>query len=364
MESAMSMTTIAMGIALFACSVAANAQWLTDRTPGIPRLPDGKPNLSAPTPRAADGKPDFSGIWIASPHPAYMLNIAADLEAAEVQPWATELFVARMNDIGKDDPASIGCAPFGPRSIFGTGLPESSRAKIVQTPTLIVILQEDLTYRQVLMDGRKLPPNPNTSFMGYSIGRWEGEELVVESEGFKDSTWLDFGGHPHSEALHITERYRRVDLGHIQRRITLTDAKVFAKPITISSDLTLVPDTELLEYVCAETPPYHLVGRTEEEQKVRVPPEILAKYVGIYDFEGPNPFNFRTLTLSLSGSQLFADFNGKGRVPMVAMSNTMFSPRLLGTYEFFTDEHGTVTHAVAHSPAADFKIVKRRDTAR
>ena len=359
----MSITTIAMGIALLTCSVAAHAQWLTERTPGIPRLADGKPNLSAPAPRTADGKPDFSGIWLASPHPAYYLNIAADLDAADVQPWATELFVERMNNFGKDDPASIGCAPFGPRNIFGTGLAEAARTKIVQTPALLVILQEDLTFRQVLMDGRKLPTNPNTSFMGYSIGRWEGDELIVESAGFKDSTWLDFGGHPHSEELRITERYRRVDFGHVQRRITLTDAKTFNKPITIASDLTLVPDTELLEYACAETPPYHLVGRTEEEEKVRVPAEILAKYVGVYDFDGPNPFNFRTLTLSLTGSQLFADFNGKGHIPMVPMSNTLFSPRLLGTYEFFSDEHGVVTHIMAHGIQGSTKIVKRRDTA-
>jgi hypothetical protein len=213
------------------------------------------------------------------------------------------------------------------------------------------------------MDGRKLLTNPNTSYMGDSVGCWEGEELVVESEGFKDSTWLDFGGHPHSEALHITERYRRVDFGHIQRRITVTDAKVFNKPITLASDLTLVPDTELLEYVCAETPRdrYHLTGLSEP---VRIAPEILAKYVGVYDFEGPNPFNFRTLTLSLSGSQLFADFNGKGHIPMVAISDTMFSPRLLGTYEFFTDEHGVVTHIMAHGINASSKIVRRRDGTR
>ena len=234
-----------------------------------PRLADGKPNLTAPAPRTTDGKPDFPGIWLASP---------------------------------QDDPGSIGCQPFGPRHILGTGLPESARTKIVQTPTLIVTLHEDLAYRQIVMDGRKLPTNPNASYMGYSVGRWEGEELVVESAGFKDSTWLDFGGHPHSEALHITERYRRVDFGHIQRRITLIDAKVFNKPITIASDLTLVPDTELLEYVCAETPHdrFHLTGSSEP---VRVAQEILAKYVGVYDFEGANPFNFRTLTLSLSGSQ-------------------------------------------------------------
>jgi hypothetical protein len=359
----MSITTAITGIALLACSVTAHAQWLTDRIPGIPRLADGKPNLAAPAPRTADGKPDFSGIWLPSPHPALLLNIAMDLDPADVQPWATQAFVERMNNFGKDDPASIGCQPFGPRHVLGTGLPESVRTKIVQTPALIVVLHEDLAYRQVLMDGRKLPTNPNTSYMGYSVGRWEGEELVVESEGFKDSTWLDFGGHPHSEALHITERYRRVDFGHIQRRITVTDAKVFNKPIRISSDLTLVPDTELLEYVCAETPRdrFHLTGSSGT---VRVAPEMLAKYVGVYDFEGPNPFNFRTLTLSLSGSQLFADFNGKGHIPMVAMSDTMFSPRLLGTYEFFTDEHGAVTHIMAHGINASTKIVRRRDGTR
>lgn len=362
----MSTRAFVAAVALFACSVAAHAQWLNERTPGIPRTADGKPNLTAPAPRTADGKPDFSGIWLASPHPAYLLNIAADLDASDVQPWATKLFVERMNNLGKDDPASIGCQPFGPRHIFGTGLPESARMRIMQTPALLATLQEDLTFRQIFMDGRKLPKNPNASFMGFSVGRWEGEELVVESEGFKDTTWLDFGGHPHTQALHITERLRRVDFGHIQRLITLTDAQVFNKPITIASDLTLVPDTELLEYVCAETPPYDLVGRTEAEAQVRVPPQILAKYVGLYDFlgaEGANPFNFRTLTVSLTDGQLFADFNGKGHIPMVSMSNTTFSPRLLGTYEFFSDEHGEVTHVLAHSIAVSIKAVRRRNAA-
>ena len=357
----MSIATIVMGVALFACSFTAHAQWLADRTPGIPRLPDGEPNLKAPAPRTADGKPDFSGIWIASPHPAYFVNIAADLEAADVQPWATELFVERMNDFGKDDPASIGCQPWGPRHILGIVLPESSRTKFVQTPAVIVVLHEDLAYRQVLMDGRKLPAIANPAFEGFSVGRWEGDELVIESAGFKDTTWLDFGGHPHTQSLRITERLRRLDFGHIQRRITLTDPQVFNKPIAISSDLTLVPDTELLEYVCAETPPYKLTGATAAEKKVRVPAKTLAKYVGVYDFEGPNPFNFRTLTLSLTGSQLFADFNGKGHIPMVPLSNTQFSPRLLGTYEFFTDEHGAVTHILAHGINGSIKIVRRRD---
>ena len=359
----MSPRTIAVAIAALAFSVTAHAQWLTDRTPGIPRLADGQPNLTAPAPRTADGKPDFSGIWLASPHPAYVLNIAADLDAADVQPWAAALFVARMNDFGKDDPASIGCQPWGPRHVLGTTLREAGRTKIVQTSGLIVVLYEDLAYRQIFMDGRKLPKIASAAFEGYSVGRWEGDELVIDSAGFKDTSWLDFGGHPHSESLQITERLRRVDFGHIERRITLTDPKAFNKPIAIASDLALVPDTELLEYICAESPPAMLVGRTEAEKKVRIPPETLAKYVGVYDFEGSNPFKFSTLTLSLDGSQLFADFNGKGHVPMVVMSEKLLSPRLLGSYEFFTDEHGEVTHIMAHGIEGSFKITKRRAAA-
>jgi hypothetical protein len=356
----MSTRTIAIAIAAFGLSTAAPAQWVTERTPNIPRLADGKPNLAAPAPRTAEGKPDFSGIWIALPDPAYLMNIAADLPPSDVQPWAEQQATQRMRDYGKDDPAAIGCQPFGPRHIFGTMLNEASRTKIVQTRELVVILHEDLAYRQIFMDGRKLPKVTNPAFMGFSVGRWEGEELVVESEGFNEASWLDFGGHPHSDALHITERYRRVDFGRIQRRITLTDPKVFSKPITISSDLSLAPDTELLEYVCAETPR----GRSElsgPAEAVHVAPEILAKYVGEYDFEGVNPFRYRTMTVTLVDGQLFADFNGKGHVLMAPISDTMFSPRILGTFEFVMDASGAVTHVMAHSIAASFKIVRRRD---
>lgn len=359
----MSTRTIAMTVAAFALGTTAHAQWVNERTPNIPRLADGKPNLSAPAPRTAEGKPDFSGIWIATPDSAYLMNIAADLQPGDVQPWAAQQATQRMQSYGKDDPAAIGCQPFGPRHIFGTMLSEVARTKIVQTPALIVVLHEDLAYRQIFVDGRKLPKVTNPSFMGFSVGRWEGEELVVESEGFNEASWLDFGGHPHTQALHITERYRRVDFGHIQRRITLTDAKVFTKAITISSDLNLAPDTELLEYVCAETPAGHssLSGPPEP---VHVAPEILAKYVGLYDFEGPNPYHYRTMTISVVEGQLYADFNGKGHVLMVPISDTMFSPRLLGTFEFVSDASGAVTHVMAHSIAASFKIVRRRDLQR
>jgi len=140
----MSTRTIAIAMAAFALSTAAHAQWVTERTPNIPRLADGTPNLAAPAPRTAEGKPDFSGIWVATPDPAYLMNIAADLQPSDVQPWAEQQATQRMRDYGKDDPAAIGCQPFGPRHIFGTMLNEASRTKIVQTRALVVILHEDL----------------------------------------------------------------------------------------------------------------------------------------------------------------------------------------------------------------------------
>lgn len=353
---------IAIAMAVF-FGAPAGAQWLNDPTPGIPRSPDGKPNLAAPAPRTAGGKPDLSGLWLAPFHPGYIANLAADLDAADVEPWAAQAFAERMNDLGKDDPGTIGCQPLGPRHITGGAL--ASRAKIVQTATLIVVLFEDLAYRQIYLDGRTLPAKPIANFMGYSVGRWEGDELVVESEGFKETTWLDFGGHPHTESLHITERYRRTDFGHMQRQITVTDPKTFRKPIEVASDMTLIPDTELLEYVCAETPRerFGLVGRSADERNVQVPVETLKKYVGEYDFEGPNTFGIRTLGVSLQGSQLAVDFNGKGKIPLVALSQTMFSPRLLGTYEFVMDERGIVTHLLAHGVELTSRAVRRRGSA-
>jgi len=202
--------------------------------------------------------------------PGYVANIAADLEAADVLPWAATLFDQRISDLAHDDPGTIGCLPMGPRHI--TGSPVVGRAKIVQTPGVIVVLFEDLSYRQIFMDGRALPVNPVPSFEGYSVGRWDGDTLVVESIGFKDGTWLDFGGHPHTESLRISERYRRTDFGHVQRQVTLDDPQTFKKPITIAADMTLSPDTELLEYVCDETPreQFRLTGRTEKETSLQI----------------------------------------------------------------------------------------------
>jgi hypothetical protein len=340
--------------------VSVEAQWITHPAVGIPRLDNGRPNLAAPAPRTSDGKPDLSGLWSISLHPGYVGNIAADLAPRDVQPWASGAFAERLSNLGKDDPGTIGCLPLGPRHITAGGT--VSRAKIVQTPGLIVVLFEDLAYRQIFLDGRALPDDPHASFMGYSVGRWEADDLVVESIGFNDRTWLDFGGHPHTEGLRITERYRRVDFGHIQRWITITDPKTFTQPISLQAEMTLDPDTELLEYVCAETPTdqFGLTGRTSDEQAVQVAADTLRRYAGVYDVQEPNVFGIQTLTVSLVDGTLLIDFNGKGRMPMMPLSQTMFSPRLLGTYEFVTDASGEVTHVRIHGIEGTNRALRRQ----
>jgi hypothetical protein len=229
------------------------------------------------------------------------MNIVADLKAGEVRPWAESLYQQRREDLGKDSPVT-GCLPQGPV----INLNPVAMVRIVQTPTLIVVLSEDLTYRTIFMDGRKLPENPNPSFMGYAIGRWDGDALVVESTGYNERTWLDFGGHPHSEALHITERIRRRDFGHLEIEERIEDPNVYARPWTIALRANLIPDTEVLEFVCAENERdrQHLVGKASDDRKkaVKVAPELLASYVGTYDFRFPeNPTQSVPVAVTISG---------------------------------------------------------------
>ena len=295
----------------------------------------------------------MSGHWLMPLHPGYVGNIAADLDTTDVQPWADALFMERLAVFGKDDPGTIGCQPLGPRRITAPG-----RAKIFQTPTEIVVIFEDLTYREIFMDGRQLPQDPFASFMGYSVGHWEGDDLVVESIGFNDGTWLDYGGHPHTESLRITERFRRTDFGALHRSVTLDDPETFNTPITIEADAVLAADTELIETVCAETPRdrFELSGTAA---RVQVAPDLLAKYVGVYELTEAAAFGIRVFGVSLSGSQLFVDFNGKGRMPLVPLSDTTFSPRLLGTYQFVTDDRGLVSHLLLHAVEGTFDAIRR-----
>jgi hypothetical protein len=245
------MSAIRIAVISFVVSMPLAAQWLKHPTPGIPRSADGKPNLAAPAPKTPDGKPDLSGLWQINPG-AYGANIAADLKAHEIHPAAAALYKQRMEGLGKDNPAIYQCLPAGPLYSFA-----APTARLIQTPSLITILYEDLTYREIFMDGRGLPEDPNPAFMGYSVGRWEGDTLVVESAGFNEKTWLDGGGHPHSESLHLTERIRRMDFGHLDIRVTLEDRQFYTRPWTVAVEATFVPDTESIEYVCSENEKDH-----------------------------------------------------------------------------------------------------------
>ena len=221
---------------------------------------------------------------------AYGRDVAVDLKPAEVQPWAKALVERRMEDLGIDHMSHL-CLPWGPN--YSTS---QRRAKIVQTPGLILILDEDLTYRQIYLDGRPLETKPHPSWMGYSVGRWEGDTLVVESFGFNDRTWLDGIGHPHTEALRTTERYRRTDFGHMDIEVTLSDPGAYTRPWTVPLRAELTADTELLETVCNESPSQreHWIGKASDDLKlqVHVAPDVLEKYVGTYeelDLWGPGP---------------------------------------------------------------------------
>jgi hypothetical protein len=223
-------------------------QWQGYPTPGIPRLADGKPNLSAPAPRAADGKPDLSGIWQST---RSRFNIAAGLkegETAPFQPWAKAVFDERQANNSKDDPGAR-CLPTGlpMRATLATPL------KIVQIPGLTLILYESrTTFRQILTDGRPLPFVDWPAWQGYSIGKWEGETFIVETIGTNGKAWLDQAGHPASDALHLTERFRRRDFGHMSMEMTIDDPKTYTKPWTIGAEFALQADTELLEFICEE----------------------------------------------------------------------------------------------------------------
>jgi hypothetical protein len=234
-------------LAIALCAPLA-AQWLvTDKA--IPRQPNGEPSLSAPTPRRADGKPDLTGIWM--PEPARAGNIASALKAGELsaQPWAQTLFDQRKTgNLSGLDP-SANCLPQGVPRVNSTPAP----FKIVQEPNLVVLLYEEFgQFRQIFLDGHALPKDPNPQWNGYSQGRWEGDTLVVDSTGFNGKLWLDQAGHPSTTSLHVTERFERRDLGHLDIAATIDDPGAYTKPWSYTQPLTLMVDTELIEYVCNE----------------------------------------------------------------------------------------------------------------
>ena len=323
-------------------SVSLMAQWPNRPTAGLPRTPNGKLDLSAPAPRSADGKPDLSGVWV--DRRSYLLNAAPDLKLEDIQPWAAAIYKQRADNY-RNDTDGINCLPPGPKASIanGGGYP----MKIVQTPNLVVVLYEYQTiFRQIFTDGRALPGDPNPTWMGYSIGRWEGDTLVVTTAGYNDRTSLDLGGHPHTEALRLTERFRRRDAGHMDLQVTLEDPQAYAKPWTLPIDLDLVPDGELIEFVCEERDKPHLVGKRVEE--FSVPVDTLAKYAGRYD----TPQSRAGVVVTLDGNRLVIDPGGGGRIPLFAQSENTFSMEG-NVVEFVKDAKGAVTGVVQHWTEGD-----------
>jgi hypothetical protein len=239
---------------------ASQAQWVNYPTPAIPRLPDGRPNLSAPAPRTVDGKPDLTGIWAAECSiygrdgcftRGLFFDLAKDLKPADVEmtPWASAIQKQRESRDHVDDPYGYCLPPGVPRMYFAGG-----PFKILHVPDVTAFLHETLVgmiFRQVFTDGRSLPAVSEPTWLGYSVGRWDGETFVIETTGFKDGGWLDTRkARPHSDALHVVERLRRKNFGEMELTISINDPKAYLKPWTVTTLLNLLPDTELFEAFC------------------------------------------------------------------------------------------------------------------
>jgi hypothetical protein len=207
------------------------------------------PTPAGPTPRTPDGKPDLTGVWYA--------QRTVDPGKPVPLPWADALQRERAANNSKDSPGAH-CLPRGLTNA-GALFP----FKLVLTPRLLVMLFEDDTpsHRQVFLDGRGHPKDADPNWMGHSIGRWEGDTLVVDTVGFNDQSWIDAAGHPHTEMLHVTERFHRVDLGHLEIQFTLEDTATYAKPWVIKRVADLDTTDDVGEYVCVDRDAAHLVGK-------------------------------------------------------------------------------------------------------
>ena len=199
-----------------------------------------KPPLTGPAPRMPDGKPDLSGVWL----PAFATD--AGFAKPEALPWAAAVTKEREEDHGRDIPSGH-CLPLG--VIMSTFV---FPYQLVQTPKVLVMLYEGEVPRQVYMDGRGHPKDPNPTWLGHSIGRWEGDTLVVDTVGFNGKVWVGMPGLPSSEMLHITERYTRPDMGHLAVEITVDDPGAYVKPWKVKKASALAQDYELMEFICNE----------------------------------------------------------------------------------------------------------------
>jgi len=265
-----------------------------------------------------------------------------------MQPWAAALYKQREENFRRDTDG-IACLPPGPKAAIGVG---GFPIKIVQNPGLVVILHEyDTIFRQIFTDGRSLPEDPNPTWRGYSVGHWEGDTLVVSTAGFNDRTTIDLAGHPHTEALRVTERFHRRDVGHMDVQMTFDDPKAYTRPWTLPMEFGLLPDDDLIEYVCEnERDASHLVGKSGDE--FRVPADLLAQYAGSYQASTRPVAN-----VSLDDGRLWVAEGQSGKIPLVAHSETFFTMEGTGV-EFLKDEHGAVIAMLEHWVEGDRKYVR------
>jgi hypothetical protein len=248
-------------VLLLALSTASQAQWDPYPMKNVPRLPNGKVDLNAPARRAADGHVDFSGFWMPAENVKLLLDLAADVKSDNVpfRPEAAALYKERIDNNGKDHPG-VRCLP--------SGIPEKENIpdglKLIQTPDVLVFLYESRTiYRQVFLDGRPFPKDPTPTWMGYAVGKWEGDTLVVETRFQNGRTWLDMKGLPASDATRIIERFSRPTIGRINIDVTIDDPKSYTKPWDVKLAWRLIPDTDLIESICEENNKDlpHMVGK-------------------------------------------------------------------------------------------------------
>lgn len=255
-------------VAAAGLSTTALAQYLRYPTAGVPTTADGKPNLAAPAPRTPDGKPDFSGIWLTGnplcpggldpvsltcgselPMGREGINFGASLPGGlPYQPWLAALTKKRTAEDAKDDP-HVKCLP----DTFLRAYSLPHLLKFVQTPGLLIMLNEmNAGYRQVFLDNRPLPDDPVPSWQGYSSARWEGDTLVVNSNGFRDDIWIDWNGSVINEGAKVQERIRRPDYGHLEIEVTVDDPKAYTKPWTVTLRQQIALNTELVDEICLE----------------------------------------------------------------------------------------------------------------
>ena len=259
---------VVLGVLIASDRVAT--QWLKNPTAGVPRKADGKVDMAAPPPRLANGKPDLSGLWMTGEtdrgrragagddEPGNQANITASRQMRDIgvdlpgglpyQPWLIPIVKERTKNEAIDDP-HIRCLP--DNFLRAYGLPHL--LKFVHSPQLLLVLNEmNAGYRQVFIDGRALPKDPNPTWQGYSSASWSGDTLVIDTNGLRDDTWIDWNGSVLTEAAKVREEIQRPDFGHLVIKVTVDDPKAYTKPWTVTLKQRIVVDTELIDEICLE----------------------------------------------------------------------------------------------------------------